>query len=358
MAFALRRRALAVVALTGFAAAACSATTEDRQRTAPTGDRATTSPAPGPDLEPEEFRHPLISLRASVIERKYASALPLFRYDRSAPLRIRKEDRSDASFDYVHSEISYESPLGGRVPASLLIPRGRGPFPALVIQHGMPGTRSDVMTEARQYAAAGVVTISIDAPFARRGRAGLAEPITFTTRDRRDQIQLIVDLQRAVDLLLERDDVDANRIAYMGISYGAAMGGLLAGVETRISAYVLAVGDGGIVEHFTGPDDGHAVLSFLEPARRRTWLRAMEPIEPIYFIGRAKPADLLLQSALYDDAVWEADAIRYQRLASEPKEVRWYASGHFLPDEARCDAATWLRARLAFGSAALAPCPD
>jgi uncharacterized protein len=84
----------------------------------------------------------------------------------------------------------------------------------------------------------------------------------------------------------------------------------------------------------------------------------MDPIEPIYFIGRAEPADLLLQSALYYDAVGEADAIRYQRLASEPKEVRWYESGHFLPDEARCDAATWLRARLEFGSAALALCPD
>jgi hypothetical protein len=357
MAIASSRCALAVVALTVFTAASCSTTSETEPDAEPVA-RATTSPAVTPDLEPAEFHHPIISVREPVIERKYEAALPLFRYDRSAPLRIRKESGSEASSDYVHHEISYESPLGGRVPASLLVPRGLGPFPALVIQHGMPGTRSDVITEARLYAAGGVVTISIDAPFARRGRAGLAEPITFTTQDRREQIQLIVDLQRAVDLLLARNDVDPRRIAYMGISYGAAMGGLLAGIETRISAYVLAVGDGGIVEHFTGPEDGHAPLTFLSPARRRTWLRAMEPIEPIYFIGHAAPADLLLQSADFDEAVSEADALRYQELASEPKEVRWYASGHFLPDEARCDAAIWLRTRLAFGSSALAPCPE
>ena len=33
------------------------------------------------------------------------------------------------------------------------------------------------------------------------------------------------------------------------------MGGLLAGVEDRLRAYVLQVGDGGLVTHMTGPED-------------------------------------------------------------------------------------------------------
>jgi hypothetical protein len=360
MAIAAPRRSVALAALTVLAAAACSTTSGDEQTAARTGTRPTSSSAPEPELEPDEFRHPIISVHPSVIRRKYEAALPLFRYDRAYPLHIDEKSRRATASGFVHYEITYDSPLGGKVPATLLVPRGNGPFPALVLQHGMPGTRSDeiMMTEARRYAAAGVVTIGIDAPFARRGAAGLAEPITFTTRDRREQIQLIVDLQRAVDVLLTREEVDADRIAYMGISYGAAMGGLFAGIETRISAYVLQVGDGGIVEHFTGPEDGDGALESLTPARRRKWLRAMEPIEPIYFIGHAAPADLLLQSADFDTSVWEADAIRYQRLASEPKEIRWYQSGHYLPDEARCDAAVWLRERLGFGSAALAPCRE
>ena len=31
----------------------------------------------------------------------------------------------------------------------------------------------------------------------------------------------------------------------------------------------------------------------------------------------------------------------FQAAAPEPKEVRWYDSGHFLPPEADCDAAAW-----------------
>jgi hypothetical protein len=57
----------------------------------------------------------------------------------------------------------------------------------------------------------------IDAPFARRSGG----PIHFDRRDRTEQIQLIVDLRRAVDLLLTRSDVNANRIGYIGSATAA-----------------------------------------------------------------------------------------------------------------------------------------
>jgi hypothetical protein len=74
----------------------------------------------------------------------------------------------------------------------------------------------------------------------------------------------------------------------------------------------------------------------------------MEPIEPIYYIGHAAPAEVLFQNALRDEAVTRADALRYQTAGSEPKEVIWYDSGHALPFEASCDAARWLQARIQF----------
>jgi hypothetical protein len=97
--------------------------------------------------------------------------------------------------------------------------------------------------------------------------------------------------------------VDRRRLAYVGISYGAAMGGLLAGVEDRIKAYVLAVGDGGLVSHFTGPDDTDGPLQRLPAADRERWLAAMRPIEPIRFIGRAAPAALLFQAGTKDELI-------------------------------------------------------
>lgn len=98
-----------------------------------------------------------------------------------------------------------------------------------------------------------------------------------------EQIQLIVDFRRAVDLLRARPEIDADRIGYLGVSYGGAMGGLLAGVEDRLSAVVLVVGDGGLVAHFTGAEYEGGELVRLDPAARDAWLAAMEPSEPLYY---------------------------------------------------------------------------
>lgn len=259
-----------------------------------------------------------------------------FAYDRAAPLEVRERRSSQHDGLTVH-EVSYASPKGGRVPAFVVVPDGSKPFAGLIVQHGLPGSRNDSLPVARNYARLGAVVVAIDAPFARRP----GEPVRFDECDRLEQIQLIADLRRAVDLLRARDDVDAERIAYFGISYGGAMGGLLAAVEDRIAAFVLAVGDGGLVEHFSGRDEGAGPLATLAPGQRRRWLKAMTPIEPLRHVARAR-APLLFQSGRYDQAVPPADAERYHRAAREPKDIRWYDSGHRLPREAVCDAAVWL----------------
>jgi dienelactone hydrolase len=259
-----------------------------------------------------------------------------FGYDDSAELDVR------VSFSHLDggvriSELTYASPKGGRVPALLFVPSGRGPFAGLIVQHGLPSKKEDVAFDAEELAGLGAVVIAIDAPFARRSGA----PIAFARRDRKEQIQLIVDLRRAVDLLRARADVDDDRIAYLGFSYGAAMGGLLAGIEHRIRAFVLMSGDGGLVEHFSGPEHRSGPLFMLSLARRRAWLAAMRPIEPLRWVKRAS-APILFLSGRRDQLVSVRDAVRYQRAAPQPKEIRWYDSDHMLSSQAWCDAAHFL----------------
>jgi dienelactone hydrolase len=184
----------------------------------------------------------------------------------------------------------------------------------------------------------GAVVIAIDAPFARRG----GEPVRFSTEDRAEQIQLIKDLQRAVDVLRARANVDDARIAYLGISYGGAMGALFVGIERRIEAAVLVVGDGGLVSHFTGPEDSNGILADLSCATGVDWLRAMTPIEPIRFIAHATPTQLLLQNGRLDDLVPAADAQALHAAAPEPKTILWYDAGHGLDQEALLDRHDWL----------------
>jgi dienelactone hydrolase len=164
----------------------------------------------------------------------------------SAGVRLRRRARLDVRITSSRSDgrvrisgLTYASPKGGRVPALLFVPSGGGPYAGLIVRHGLPSSKEDVAFDAEELARLGAVVIAIDAPFARRRGA----PIAFTRRDRTEQIQLIVDQRRAVDLLRARADVDEDRIAYLGVSYSAAMGGLLAGVEHRIAAFVLMSGD-------------------------------------------------------------------------------------------------------------------
>ena len=262
----------------------------------------------------------------------------LFDYDMELPL-IVTENSVQEEAGYTLHDIHYPSPKGGNVTSYLLIPDGTGPFAGLILMHGSSGSRESLLPFAKDLVLTGAVVLTIDGPAARIKNR---DWIHFTPQDRDEQIQLIIDLRRGVDVLIQHAGVDPARIGYIGYSYGAAMGGLLAGVEHRIKAYGLMVGDGGLVNHFT---DGNRPVGGLErvpSSAREVWLKVMEPVEPIHFVGHAAPSSLFFQNARQDSLVSEADALAYQTAGSEPKRVEWYDSGHGLPAQAYFDMVNWL----------------
>ena len=263
--------------------------------------------------------------------------LSQFAYDVDAPLNLVKA--VEAANDGVEvSGISYDSPAGGRVPGLLVSPVNRpGPRPGIILMHGMPSNARALAGQARTLAQHGAVVIAIDAPFARRTGSGLR----MIKQDREEQIQLMKDLQRAVDVLRSQPNVDATRIAYMGFSYGGAVGALFAGIERRIKTAVLVVGDAGLVTHSTGPEDA-AFMGSLSCATRVAWFREMVPIESVRFIPLASPTRLLFQNGRTDDQVSVSDAEALHRAAPEPKTVLWYDAGHGLNQQARNDQLDWL----------------
>lgn len=265
----------------------------------------------------------------------------LFAYDAGAPLHLQQTVESTNNGVDI-STISFSSPDGGSVTGLLFDPVTRSSLrPGIVLMHGLPGTARGMMSQGQLLAQHGAVVIAIDAPFARRG----GPPVQLSAADRAEQIQLIKDLQRAVDVLRSRPNVDDDRIAYLGISYGAAMGALFVGIEERLAAAVLVVGDGGLVSHFTGPEDV-GYMSSLSCATRLGWLRAMTPIEPIRFIAHATPTPLLLQNGRSDTLVPVSDAELLHAAAPQPKTPLWYNAGHGLNLQAAWDRHDWLTAQI------------
>jgi cephalosporin-C deacetylase-like acetyl esterase len=154
--------------------------------------------------------------------------LYLFEYDSDAPLDVHEEGRSTL-INGTMIKLSYSSPKGGRVPAHLILPRGNGPFPAIIIQHGSLGHKEDLTDLADLFAGYGAASFLIDDPYSRPGGWASTEYMGatwpyYTDQDMDVKIQTIIDLQRAVDYLYAHPQIDPNRLAYLGISYGAAMG--------------------------------------------------------------------------------------------------------------------------------------
>jgi len=77
-------------------------------------------------------------------------------------------------------------------------------------------------------------------------RQGRVRPDPGPTLARETVIEWSKDLGRSLDYLATRDDIDSNRVGYLGVSQGSADGVILATVEDRIKAVVLL--DGGYFE--------------------------------------------------------------------------------------------------------------
>lgn len=285
------------------------------------------------------------------VPEEYEKGLPLFDYDSEQTVDITENSVRQEEGYRVH-DIHYPSPKGGDVPAYLFVPEEGDLYAGIILMHGSSGSRETLVPLAEDLVHTGAVVLTISAPAARvPGKPW----ISFTPQDREEQIQLMVDLRRAVDLLSQHEKVDASRLGYVGYSYGAAMGGLLAGIEPRIRAYGLMVGDGGLVNHFMDEDRPVGGFETIDPEARERWLEAMEPIEPIHFVGQASPSALYFQNARNDRSVSEEDALAYQAAGSEPKKIEWYDSGHGLPTQAYLDLIDWLAQEIGIEAANFSP---
>jgi cephalosporin-C deacetylase-like acetyl esterase len=145
-------------------------------------------------------------IASSVAVAQDADALRRFDYDQRAPLDIEDTGVTHRGTVAIH-DISYASPKGGRVPSYLVVPKGKGPFAAVIWGHWYWSNsdvrnRREFLDEAVALAEAGVVSLMTDGPIARPGHVESREPLN--EQQIADRVQQIVDMRRGADLLLAR----------------------------------------------------------------------------------------------------------------------------------------------------------
>jgi dienelactone hydrolase len=292
----------------------------------------------------------LLLLAGMTANGQHSSGPQALDYDATAPLDLQEAGVEQRGGVSVH-DISYASPKSGRVPAFLVVPAGNGPFAAVIWGHWyMPKSpvmnRKEFLDEAVLMAHDGVVSLLPDGPIARPGH--VEDPDPLSEKNVNELIQQIVDMRRGADLLLARQDVDSARLAYVGHSYDAEVGGFLSGLDHRFKAFVLMAGNLSDQvdmqsEEFkqfrlkTGPVKVDAFTA------RYSWL------DPGKFVSHATPAAVLLQYGSQEKFLNPVRAREYAAVVSDPKELKIYDAPHSLNAAARADRIAFLTKQLRLG---------
>lgn len=216
------------------------------------------------------------------------------------------------------------------VPATLLLPSSAGPVPGALLIHGY-SSRKEHMAESvgRALLARGVASLAIDLPLHGTRR----EPLNAqATRNPLEMIRhwrmAVQETRLAIHFLRARPEVDAQRVGVVGYSLGSFLGTLLAAEEKAVRAVVVAAG-GDLPEG----------IPFTTLART--------VVDPLRAVRKLKGRPLLVVHGRGDRTVRPEQAQRLFDAAGEPKEIRWWDGGHYLPAPAIEHAAEWLAARLA-----------
>jgi dienelactone hydrolase len=285
----------------------------------------------------------------------YPDLLPRFDYDSHAGLEMRETDVHKR--DKVRLiELNYAGASGDRVPAYLLIPPGGGPFPAIIWGHwlmkGSPlANKDEFLEEAVILARSGVVSLLIDAPQARNDWVEAksdAGPLEAAKQQSEAAVHQVTDLRRGIDLLYGRPDVDRKRIAYVGHSWDAHVGALLAGVETRITAYVLMASGYADEEEAFASKDPKTIAHIKEVGEDniREYFREYAWDDPVYFLGHTDRESIFLQFASGDPITKEMAQKYLDRFSAKDKKMEFYDAPHALNAAARLDRDRWLQKHL------------
>jgi hypothetical protein len=155
---------------------------------------------------------------------------------------------------------------------------------------------------------------------------------TFVTRAR-DSVErfrtAIVDMQRLVDWAVSREEIDPERIAFVGFSMSALVTATLMANDSRIAAAVLMMGAANFADVFTNCGDRVAEVR-VHAMRDFGWSldqyhaffeEQFRPADPSRFRGHYDPDKLLMIDAMFDDCMPESARAALWEITGHPDRI-------------------------------------
>jgi len=249
----------------------------------------------------------------------FETYLDFFAYDADVPFDL--EVFSSSNEEGIRIEhIAFQSTPGETVYANYYTASTSRPGirPQLIVVHGgiEPG-KAYMSSVAEAVVRSGFDAIAIDMQYFGERDTGFLK--SFSEADKHEAlynrqstylewvVQLVKDVGRTIDLLVDHYGADPGRIGYLGRSRGAQAGFIVVGAEERIAAAVLAYGG-----HFDRSETGHLAAAC-----------------PANYIGRISPRPLWLLNGTFDGDYDRALSVEpLVRHAGEPVTMNWVETGH------------------------------
>jgi dienelactone hydrolase len=273
----------------------------------PTGmstDLSGSSPSPAvTPFDPETFAPPAVSV---------ATLRKQFGYDPKAPLHVRSGATRTQDGATIAS-ITYEVAGGPPVPAELVVPVGQaGRHPGVVLAHGGAIDPNAFLVDAIALAHKGMVSILPDIPMTITGDP--ETDIAFVTR-------AVISERRALDILVTRSDVNASRLGFAGHSWGADLAAIMAGVEPRLRAVVIACATSRMATD---------MITMARPADDTAYLAATSLLDGYRFVAMPGSRQLLIQYGTQDTTIPLPQRQELTTRAAGHKQRKDYDAGHDL----------------------------
>lgn len=236
------------------------------------------------------------------------------------------------------SKITFNSADGKRIPALFAVPTERAPLGCLIYQGGF-GTTKETSAEARQgFGNVQLATFTIDPRnVGERGSADDAAAAVLTPEGVRAMLlDTVADLRTALDYLGRRPECRRN-IGFMGTSFGAMVGTLVAAQDARIkSALLTSIGATWKQTLLVRPLAAQRVpglpkyvpAASEDPKELARAVRILGPYDFDKWIGRISPRPVLLMNGRFDPIVLPASAMDLAAATNSPRTIQYFDGGH------------------------------
>jgi predicted esterase len=233
-----------------------------------------------------------------------------------------------------------QTPFGYRRVAELFRPETGDALAVILYVHwyepeSHDSNRSQFVEEAKEMARGGAICLLIETLW--------SDPDFFIKRTQTDDFQNsleeVVNIRRALDMLLSQPGIDPKRVACVGHDFGGMYGVLAGSLDQRPSHYVIMAS----TPRFP---DWYLYLPKMDGEAREAFIRDMAEIDPITHIPNLAPASIFFQFATDDPHVPKDRAEEFYAAAQDPKSMQWYEAGHGLNESATVDRKAWLKEKL------------